>query len=1242
MYALIPTLIFVIIVILQALLGLWRGKRKSLILFVNFLIAFALSVVIYFALIKQFSAVGVVSSLKDAVGVTDGSTVSEVLLYYFMGNESSTDAMVGMFSTEVLVLYINMLLKLCLFFIIQIVVYRLIKFILYLVYLIGFRRRVREDNEEFGKGRMLGALIGSLRGVIVGFLVFSQFSTLIFIVTGGVSYTSDEYDKYVESDIFFEFDDIYKGLKTSRETGLGKIFESIKIGGTPIDYLFLDFVLSEDITNYNDQTIKYLGREELGYTVGVITTLYESGVISYSEGNIAFHPEKATPQVIDTVFGNISNLQTLTQVLPTLLLTYQDNFDDLPILVDKDMLGKIDFAGDIKGFAGIISTLVQMIDFSNFDDFSDFDIWDLDEDLVDALINDIAKITLLTQVAIPLGIDSLFSDFEDLVFDFSSIIWEEDIQNLTGLYATFKDLGLNFDLIGDMDYLTSLLEDPETVSKIDAIISKIFNSNFMYEVSTKFMLHQLNELSTSNDIVAALNFNLDDYSKVMLQEDVSLLLNTIVEGYSIYELLSDGDVTVSKLFEMDLGPLEDCLVGKFDENNVQIADGIMDLNILANADSDFYGSIFSMIPSFDELIGEVYISDWRTEFRTMFDTVGFIQDAGFDIDGLLEGDLTALSPVDDATTESLITSIQSSTVVSTMFVGLLTDTLSSVDVISIPDNIEWYGEGEELDSLLRTVFFFVNEGLISDFMSGDMTLITNCILSLTEEDLNLVCNSKVIHLTLSEQISNATSSTPLIIDSESYTDGYININELVLILDFVAANGISDFSSFDINSISLFTDENIAIINTSTILRKTIVNQLSGMEFISVPEELASYENKNWYGETGELNNVLVGIQTLFGDKTLSELSFEFDQIIDLVFASVVDGEYPMFESSVLRLTLSDLLLGLGGGAFLEVPSYVYENSFGSSMISKQELNSLLNAIDALGITNFNDFDISVFLSDSIDYTALFTSEILRATVSSSLTDIKTLSIPNNVIDNNGYITSVELTNLMDAIVSLGITDFGNFDVSVFFGNVNYDVLFTSEILRNTASNSISSTLTIPNAAKDKDGIITKEELVNLLNGLNKLGLGSFDTSSDGIYSTLNSSTISVAVESIILHHTISNQLASSLDHVVTQYGEEIVVVDGIVEKHEIVALITALETLGLNDLSQLSGLGASILDNIESEGDINTILDSSIMSAILSSLVTGIEGHSTTSQEVLGDKPNVNIYSKDSLKSILLLLLIN
>ncbi len=409
MYALIPTGIFFIILILGAFEGFRRGYRKSIYLFINMLISLALAVAVFVCASKILTTYDIseyIYLVENAVGgyvsvdLSNCTNVIEMLTsiacsYAEQYREIILDAEI----VKIITVFVTITVQLVLFIVCQVVVYPIGKFITYLGYLLFFKesrvkKKAKRRGNKYNPNRMGGLIVGSLRGCIIVFLVFSQISTLLFIVAGGNFYTQYEYDSMelniVDSELLSE---IYGSVKTSRTVGLGSVFDSLAgEDGTPIDYILMDFVLGTTYENiYADETYYNL-RTELAEFIGIAEELYECGVITYSNGTLDYDISKLTEDSLELIFNNLSESDTLTEMLPAVLSVLISNSDDLNLGFDlpdgvADVITSIDFESDIKTLGDLAWNVLLLIEYQDMKELSisNIDWLDFDPDLVESV-----------------------------------------------------------------------------------------------------------------------------------------------------------------------------------------------------------------------------------------------------------------------------------------------------------------------------------------------------------------------------------------------------------------------------------------------------------------------------------------------------------------------------------------------------------------------------------------------------------------------------------------------------------------------------------------------------------------------------------------------------------------------------------------------------------------------------------------------------------------------------------------
>ena len=320
------------------------------------------------------------------------------------------------------------------------------------------------------------------------------------------------------------------------------------------------------------------------------------------------------------------------------------------------------------------------------------------------------------------------------------------------------------------------------------------------------------------------------------------------------------------------------------------------------------------------------------------------------------------------------------------------------------------------------------------------------------------------------------------------------------------------------------------------------------------------------------------------------------------------------------------------------------ENYANNIWVKTSEVKHILEALNAvldISTLNINNINLdSIKISKTTVSTAL-ESAILHATVSDIVSDTLTdseITIPAEAKQDN-FITKVEITNLVGGLeVVLGSSEDG-----IDINNINLDSIKISKTTISTALESIilhsavskivsdsltESEITIPTEAKNGE-YITKVEITNLVGGL-EVVLGS---SEDGIDINnvdfesikISKTTISTALESIILHSAVSKYITDTLTtsniEIPTEAKES-----EYITKVEITNLVGALEVI-LDTNEEGIQINNFNIENIKlSSSDIDVLFDSKI-----------IQRKVTVEVDKAFDKPLVDqVYVDNTRKDIL------
>ena len=464
---------------------------------------------------------------------------------------------------------------------------------------------------------------------------------------------------------------------------------------------------------------------------------------------------------------------------------------------------------------------------------------------------------------------------------------------------------------------------------------------------------------------------------------------------------------------------------------------------------------------------------------------------------------------------------------------------------------------------LNNLFNSINE-LKLDIKENNINMDINYILS-NNYNIDTICASKVLHLTLSEKIITNNSlyyAKQDIINNSG--DKYISKTELSNLLDSIKVLTNNE-GIFDINNIkisSLFNDNyeaNVDRLFRSNTLQLTIIkiinDTFTSNNMFIIPLELV-YN----FADSNEVDIKNSAISRYIYNKNnnvfgYNELKHIFDIINELKLAELIDNNAP------INLNLSD---------FVQTSTNTPEQN--NSAINKQNkvFNSLLfttsfvKSISEIGIdvpkTLLNDYD-----------------------------NIKTQS--NGYLESNWY-TNDEIRKFIKSIEALNIQIVDNkilFDINAYISNLNKNTLatcYSSSITYLTLSNALLESLVstmnisysdyIVDVKVYNEKVIEFSEFSNLVLGVKALGFTSFDQQI--MIPTLD--VTREVVTSNTLRNTISSKIFESLTNIkmlatnnkLTTYKRLDKVVNGYIEStldyisfdsEEIVNFIDVLNKLG-------------------------------------------------------------------------------
>lgn len=288
----VPTVLFLLIVIVAALVGIRRGLRKSLILAVQAFCAAGVCIGLYFFCISGDTVDGALLNLVNAIMGENGlQNALHVSAECDTLRECFAEFIPTLFSygSEVeLVLrengaYLWTLADLVYRIGIAVIlwlVYFLLVFLLYLVYAIFYpeRKYKRKREAAFANGtvdcsykrnRVGGGIVGFVRGLVVGLVTMSFIGSAFFMVAGGTG-DGELADRDFHNDDTNFYYTIYRSVESYGAQGIFKVLNSMRDVEDSPYYLFAaDLVFSGELDDdINDVHGNVSFRKEVGAYTG--------------------------------------------------------------------------------------------------------------------------------------------------------------------------------------------------------------------------------------------------------------------------------------------------------------------------------------------------------------------------------------------------------------------------------------------------------------------------------------------------------------------------------------------------------------------------------------------------------------------------------------------------------------------------------------------------------------------------------------------------------------------------------------------------------------------------------------------------------------------------------------------------------------------------------------------------------------------------------------------------------------
>lgn len=593
----LPTILAVLLILLCMLRGLLRGFRKSTILFIHYLIGIGIGLVCYFSTLKL-----ILSNELNPILSSIGSEFSEANSLYDVAGillNSYLPDFAGIFGNQYMeqfvMAFVGLGISLVLGIVCLVVIPIIIRTILRLLYLLFYRegkikKHKKAEGEDYRPHRLLGMVVGAVRGVVWSVLVVSFVTSFYFILSGGITHTEEETKEvqvldYLSETINFDLNAVYKGIKESRSTGVGLLFDLIKIEEKPLDLYYTDLFLSSTFTSYpkNEEEISpifaYLStdeamkgelsklciREELALLVGLVENILETNAVQIEGEQVTVDYNKFEQEIVQLVDDYVNGSTLLSDLTPLAIVGIaqaisEDKFstgeESIDAIFDEQTVEDIKNINIIQDISKILKIAVKAIELMPInEETGQFDLeafteintfFEFDTNLVKDIFAEFGQIDTLTKVVFPVGVGFALSTFEEDILaagmdvselQLSDIDWGFELANLGIVYEKVVELDLDINSIFNtnvngntglsyqMEYLISLCSDevvaPVFKENLLNLFDTIFDSELLSQISLVFIKSQ----------VATLDLTMDDNSTALID-----CLDNVKENLKHYEV----------------------------------------------------------------------------------------------------------------------------------------------------------------------------------------------------------------------------------------------------------------------------------------------------------------------------------------------------------------------------------------------------------------------------------------------------------------------------------------------------------------------------------------------------------------------------------------------------------------------------------------------------------------------------------------------------------------------------------
>lgn len=1087
----VPTVLFVLILLISVFVGYRRGLRKSLILFIHSLCAAALCISLYFVcislpavdelLLSMVNGIMGEGGLQSALGVSGECTTIRQVFYEFVLStlEFGDELQVVLSGSGA---YVMTLVDLCYrlaFTVVCYLLYFLLIFILYIIYHACYseRKYKRKKNLAFTenktdctykKRRIGGGVVGLTRGLIVGLISMSFLGSTLFIIAGGTGDGKLQELEFKDKNTSFIYS-VYRSVESYGAQGIYKVLNFVKDTEDTPYYLFAaDLIFSgglDDEKNGISENIKF--RKELGaYTGFARETL--SLLMKYGEEELLpVINGEATDDGMSVVLEVMSKPEFQAE-----FTNLVDNFDAQTYFINFGL--------------SLVDSVVSNIDSMSFAD----GIGEGNKELLKVMF----KQGYLSN-SIPdererrekLNSDVVTSGDIPPYISVNKLLTKRDVQTVLEVALSFLAGGQSEE---PLEIVKNILPEIEKLS--------IFGTERAEEMDPVLgrMYCLLENVYLTEEGQEGLRYSEVKNEKVSWGKEIRSLIGVADELLTLYDnVYAEG------------GEPLDMVLKVFDKDDEHYSENIKIYDNLCEVVSD------------SKLVGRVLSSGFMT--KTLKSALSGVSENIY-----IPAKIAYANTYDED--GKLIARGEAYQ----LFYGLrllgenkeLLDELfnSESDVMDLLDKCaEAFEKSDAHGNKLSD--YAVNSVLLRSLISSVITEQGKDVFAVPSTSLETDENKKTVNLINAPELKQIFDVLPHLIELiKPLTEEEVQTADIVKVLDDETLNNLLDSG----NGIIEGTVANL------------LIEQLGDGDVIVIPQRLKNFENWVTFGAPGELRKLLSSVKALELDYgKLIDGDFETDEIFETLNELDRQKVTEILHSDVIHYTLSDYLLDGGelGEFEIIVPSSVkitLRDDVISSLINREELVNIITDIKDFGlnsemsandivknlITNKHMLEDSVIISASIVNFMLTDEDIKQA-----------LDLPQSFLDagertelenySSSNIWYGELPALVTALDEIfDISAGGEFEIndenikdkiSDLFENINspstvtegetkLTVMYSSEIIKIKVTKEVDVATEgkiDPNVRGQikKGGVYTQQEIERLVDALNELGINKLD-----------------------------------------------------------------------------------------------------------------------------------------------------